>query len=48
MDDIRVAVVDDHRIVAEGMAALLEREGVTVVATLSSWRLLEWSVTAST
>jgi two-component system, NarL family, uhpT operon response regulator UhpA len=37
MDGIRVAVVDDHRIVAEGMSALLEREGVQVVVTVPSW-----------
>lgn len=36
-DRIRVAVLDDHRIVAEGMAALLARSGVEVVITASTW-----------
>jgi two-component system, NarL family, uhpT operon response regulator UhpA len=40
MDGIRVAVVDDHRIVAEGMAALLARDGVEVVITVPSWNEL--------
>lgn len=39
---VRVAVVDSHALVAEGLAALLLRAGLEVVATVSSWgHLLE-------
>lgn len=34
---IRVAVVDDHRLVAEGLGALLAAQDLEVVATASSW-----------
>jgi two-component system uhpT operon response regulator UhpA len=37
---VRVAVVDSHVLVAEGLAALLIRAGLEVVATVSSWQLL--------
>lgn len=37
MDGIRVAVLDDHRLVAEGITALLARHGADVVLTASSW-----------
>lgn len=37
---VRVAVVDSHLLVAEGLAALLVRAGLEVVSTVSSWQLL--------
>lgn len=40
--DIRVAIVDDHRLVAEGLAARLsaKRTGIRVVQSASSWAAL--------
>jgi DNA-binding NarL/FixJ family response regulator len=35
--DIRVAVVDDHRLLAEGLAALLARPDLEVLVVASSW-----------
>jgi two-component system uhpT operon response regulator UhpA len=34
---IRIAVLDDHRLVAEGLAAVLARDGIEVVITASAW-----------
>jgi DNA-binding NarL/FixJ family response regulator len=34
---IRIAVLDDHRIVAEGLAAVLPREDIAVEITASTW-----------
>jgi two-component system uhpT operon response regulator UhpA len=34
---IRVAVLDDHRIVAEGLAAVLARDDIAVEVTASTW-----------
>lgn len=37
---VRVAVVDSHALVAEGLGALLATAGLEVVATVSSWEQL--------
>ena len=37
---IRVAVLDDHRLVADGLAAVLEGHGFEIVVVASSWEEL--------